>query len=98
MGSKEEESTKHMAKILYETLEHKISMLKDNVLIDDRTGMTIGRRHMDARRTGYRYIVIINYRSMENIPLFELNDSKKQTVLYLTADQICDYIKENTVF
>lgn len=67
-------------------------------MIDDRTTLTIGRRLLDAKRVGYRYIIIINEKSFQTIPLYEFHDTKKKNTLYLTNDQIIIYIKENTQF
>lgn len=85
-----------MADQLYTNLETQIPLLKDNVLLDDRLSLTIGRRHLDARRVGYRYVIVINKKASENIPLFELNDNKTGVQVYLDENELCKYIGENT--
>jgi hypothetical protein len=50
-GSKEEQHLKdsNAVESLYARIEE-ISSLKNNVLIDDRIGLTIGKRFLDAKR------------------------------------------------
>lgn len=79
-------------------MEKEVDFLKNNVIIDDRTTFTIGRRLLDARRVGYRYIIVINDKSLENSPLYEFNDTMKNCKIFLTENQIIQYIKENTTF
>lgn len=79
-------------------LEHQIPHLKNNIAIDDRTSFTIGRRYLNAKRVGYRYIIVINQKSFENVPLFEFNDTHKMYKEYLTEAQLSDYIRKNTIF
>lgn len=97
-GSKEEKSTKDVAEQLYDDLEAHLPELKDDVVLDDRLLLTIGRRHLDAKRVGYRYTIVINQRASENVPLFELNDTKTNLQVYLDQNQLFKYIKENTFF
>ncbi|KAJ8984706.1 hypothetical protein NQ317_004967 [Molorchus minor] len=97
-GSKEEAKTKNIAEKLYVALEGQIEGLKDNVLLDDRLSLTLGRRFLDAKRVGYRYIVVINKRAADVVPLFEFNDIKTNTRLYLSENELLTYIKDNTVF
>ncbi|XP_072393861.1 probable proline--tRNA ligase, mitochondrial [Diabrotica undecimpunctata] len=94
-GSKEESHTEKSYINLYKKLEQRIPSLKDNVLLDDRTSLTIGRRHLDAKRIGYRFIVVIGKKSTDNPPLFELNDIENDTQLFLTEDALIEYIEKN---
>lgn len=96
-GSKEE-SQKILGDFLYSNLQGEIKYLKDNIVIDDRTKLTVGRRQLDAKRIGYRYIIIINERSSEHIPLFEFLDTKVDHNQFLNKDEIISYIKKNTIF
>ncbi|KAJ8943704.1 hypothetical protein NQ314_009677 [Rhamnusium bicolor] len=97
-GSKEESKAKNIAEKLYADLEEQIPDLRDNILLDDRLSLTIGRRHIDARRVGYRYIIVINQKTSENVPLYELTDTKTDVQHYLSKNELFKYIKENTVF
>jgi prolyl-tRNA synthetase len=57
-GSKEEDSVKNLSEQLYNSLEANDS-LKDEVLIDDRTNLTIGKRLRDAQNLGIPLIVVV---------------------------------------
>nr|CAI5855484.1 unnamed protein product [Callosobruchus analis] len=97
-GSKEEQVTKDVPENLYKSLEDSIPSLKDNIVLDDRLSLTIGRRYLDAKRTGYRYIVVINEKSSGDKPLYEVNDTKETDRLYLSQEELVDYIRQNTKF
>lgn len=93
-GSKED-SQKHLAELLYVNLENKIARLKDNIMLDDRSNLTIGRRYLEAKRVGYRYIIVINDKSFEDDPLYEFNDINANSKVYFTENEIIDYINKN---
>lgn len=76
-------------------MENELSFLKNNVLLDDRTHFTVGRRYLDAKRIGYRFIVVINEKSSNDVPLFEFNDTKIKYRDYFTENQLVDYVKQN---
>ncbi|CAG9818263.1 unnamed protein product [Phaedon cochleariae] len=94
-GSKEDAATKNFAETLYDQLEVQIHQLQDNVLLDDRSSLTLGRRLIDAKRVGYRFVIIINKRTLEPVPLYELNDLKKDVQLLLNETALIDYIRQN---
>ncbi|CAH0553947.1 unnamed protein product [Brassicogethes aeneus] len=96
-GSKEEQSTKNLSEKLYTAIEN-LPNLKDNILIDDRISLTIGRRFLEAKRIGYRFIIVIGKTSTENVPLFELNDLKLNIQMHLTESELLCYIKDNLIF
>lgn len=79
-------------------MEKQLVYLKNNIVLDDRTTLTIGRRLLDATRVGYRYIIVINEKSFESVPLYEFNDRKNNYKDYLTQEQLIHYIREKTVF
>ncbi|XP_057665485.1 probable proline--tRNA ligase, mitochondrial isoform X2 [Diorhabda carinulata] len=94
-GSNEETPTEGRATDLYTKLENMIPCLKNNVLLDDRTSLTIGRRFVDAKRVGYQFIIVINKKTAQEVPLYELNDIKNNSQMYLTEEALIDYIKKN---
>ncbi|XP_050294059.1 probable proline--tRNA ligase, mitochondrial [Anthonomus grandis grandis] len=94
-GSKEAKLTEQLGENLYRSLESHLPDLKYNILLDDRDSLTIGRRLLDCRRTGIRYIVVLNKMSCENPPIFELNDIVENKQLYLGKNEIITYIKDN---
>lgn len=48
-GSREEESVAHLTDLIYGDLT-KVEELNDDVIVDDRTGLTIGKRLLEAKR------------------------------------------------
>lgn len=85
-----------MAEKLYDSIEE-IPNFENNVLIDDRTSYTIGRRFLDGKRVGYRYVIVIGKKSTEATSLFELNDLKQEKQMYLSTNELLTYLKENTI-
>lgn len=87
-GSKEEGANQHLDKI--------IAVLRDlniDVIIDDRTELTIGRRFRNADVTGFPYIIVIGKTAIESVPLFEVHDVYNSKSQNLSFDAICDYFK-----
>lgn len=78
---------------IYSILDQ-VFMLKGNILVDDRTQLTIGRRMLDAKRMGYPYIIIIGSKATEQVPLLEVNDIKNNSRLFLSEAQLLGYFKE----
>lgn len=94
MGSKEENQTRELAEKLYNLIES-LPQLENDVLLDDRTSLTIGRRFLDARKMGYRFIVVIGRKAVEETALFEITDVKLNSQLYLNETALVNYIKQN---
>lgn len=80
---------------MYQNLESYLPGLRNSVVLDDRTNLTIGRRLLDCRRTGIRYIIVLNKQACQSPPLFELNDIVNGQQLYLDVCGIANYIKGN---
>lgn len=91
-GSKEETSTGHYSQQIYTTISS-LSSLTDNVLIDDRLHMTIGKRLFDARRFGYPFIIAVGSAATQNPPLFELHDLTNSTKYNFTQEKLFNYMK-----
>ncbi|KAK4883520.1 hypothetical protein RN001_006839 [Aquatica leii] len=93
-GSKEEEVGSYLVQRVHSALES-IDSLKDNMLLDDRIQMTIGRRMVDARRVGYPYVIVIGAKSMEKNPIFELHNLTNDQVLYLNEEGLLVYLRKH---
>jgi prolyl-tRNA synthetase len=93
-GSKEEQHLKDSSAVesLYAKIEE-ISSLKNNVLIDDRIGLTIGKRFLDAKRNGYPYIIALGKKITQDPPLYEIVNLDKNEQLYLSENSLLDYIQ-----
>lgn len=85
-----------MPEKLYNLIES-IPGLENDVLLDDRTSLTIGRRFLEARKMGYRFIVVVGKKAVEETALFEITDLKLNSQLYLNETALINYIKQNCV-
>ncbi|XP_022904196.2 probable proline--tRNA ligase, mitochondrial isoform X1 [Onthophagus taurus] len=92
-GSKEEKSSSISIENLSKNLED-IATLKNDVLIDDRVQMTIGRRFLEAKQVGYPFIVVLGQKITENPPLFELNNLIEGKQHFLTENELISYLKQ----
>ncbi|KAJ4447444.1 hypothetical protein ANN_09451 [Periplaneta americana] len=99
-GSKESEVA-HLAEELYHKL-NSIDVFRNNVIIDDRCHMTIGKRLFESRRVGYPFIVVIGRKALQLVPEFEVHDilmAKETTqnefaVIEYLKQCISEYIKQ----
>ncbi|XP_041358223.1 probable proline--tRNA ligase, mitochondrial isoform X2 [Gigantopelta aegis] len=64
--------------------------VKDEVVIDDRIWMTVGKRQYEATRMGYPFIIVTGKQTLEKPSVFEVIDTTNDETLFLTTDQICD--------
>lgn len=93
-GSKEEKVVGNLCNELY-TLTQQIPGLCDNVIIDDRSEMTVGNRLLRAKKTGYPYIVVIGKSAAASPCLLELHDLNKNQCLHLSKSDLLHYISNN---
>lgn len=68
-GSREENAAYEWVQKLY---LHLNSACHNDVIIDDRINMTIGKRLMEAKRMGYPIIVVVGSKVLDPEPRFEL--------------------------
>jgi len=76
-GSNEERQIKLLLPDFYHLLEA-IPALSNDILIDDRTELTIGKRLLEAKLIGYPYIIIIGKDAVNATPLYEVFDLIKE--------------------
>ena len=67
--------------------------LEDDVLVDDRTHLTIGKRVLDARKVGYPIQIVVGKRASEMMPLFEVNNVNAGTSDHLNHQQLMNYLR-----
>ncbi|EEZ98764.2 probable proline--tRNA ligase, mitochondrial [Tribolium castaneum] len=93
-GSKEETHIKDSGLVdsLYEKIETTCN-LQDNVLIDDRTNFTIGRRFLEAKKNGYPFIVTLGKKIVENPLLYEITNLKTNETLFLSENDLMNYLR-----
>lgn len=80
---------------LHNKIENIDTIFFNNVLVDDRTNLTIGRRYLEAKKNGYPFILALGKTSLEVQPLFELTDVNNSKQLYLNENDLLTYLKNN---
>lgn len=94
MGSKEESHIKDsgLVESLYDKIES-INNLQNNVLIDDRTSFTIGRRFLEAKKNGYPFIVALGRKILQDPVLYEVTNLQRNEQLFLSENDLLNYLK-----
>ncbi|KAJ8705425.1 hypothetical protein PYW08_012471 [Mythimna loreyi] len=87
-GSKEWQS--HGADAIQRLSERIADTHDDDVIVDDRHHLTIGKRLMMADRMGYPYIVVVGKASLERPPRYEVycSSAAAASVRLLTEDEL----------
>lgn len=81
-----------LAEELLHTLEGAWPHLRGEVVLDDRTQMTIGKRLKDASRLGYPYVVVVGQGALEEPPQFEVICQQTGETLFLSKDGLLDLL------
>lgn len=90
-GSKVDTST-GMAEELVHTLGETLPHLRGEVVLDDRTQMTVGKRLKDAGVHGYPFIIVVGQGAQEDPPRFEVISQKTDETLFLSKDGLLDLL------
>lgn len=91
-GSKTEEVSTLAVDIAH-SLGETLPCLIGEVVLDDRTHMTIGKRLKDAKRLGYPYVVVVGQRALEEHPMFEVICQKMEEPMFLSKDGLVDLLR-----
>lgn len=62
-----------------------------DVLIDNRSGLTIGRRRIDSLAYGFPFRVIVGRESIDEVPRFELHHSNQKPVCLTHAELMAKF-------
>ncbi|MPC39196.1 putative proline--tRNA ligase, mitochondrial [Portunus trituberculatus] len=68
--------------------------LQDEVLVDDRDRLTIGKRVMEAKQTGYPFIIVVGKRACEMVPMFELLDCTMGKSEFLSHKMLMNWVRK----
>lgn len=90
-GSKEEVLVKHFSEELHGQLELEKGF-RDEILIDDRLSMTIGKRLKDAQKLGIPFIIVIGSKAVEHEPKLEVHHIEKGLCMLLTIPETVAYL------
>ncbi|XP_072275801.1 probable proline--tRNA ligase, mitochondrial [Pyxicephalus adspersus] len=67
--------------------------LKDEVVLDDRDHMTIGKRVKEAHIMGYPYIIVAGKKTLESPPQFEVQNHRTGEVQYLSKEGVLNFVQ-----
>lgn len=90
-GSKVDEAAV-LAEELVHTLGETLPRLRGEVVLDDRTHMTIGKRLKDASRLGYPYVIVVGQGALEETPKFEVICQQTDETVFLSKDGLLDLL------
>ncbi|KAM6921883.1 putative proline--tRNA ligase, mitochondrial [Xenentodon cancila] len=90
-GSKVDEAAV-LAEELVHSLEGAVPGLKGEVVLDDRTQMTIGRRLKDAFKLGYPYVIVVGQEALAETATFEVICQQKGETVFLSKDGLLDLL------
>ncbi|XP_052750772.1 probable proline--tRNA ligase, mitochondrial isoform X2 [Galleria mellonella] len=77
-----------------------VPALGGDVLLDDRHGLTIGKRLLMADRMGYPYIVVCGKSTLDPVPKYEVYRSEAHHATQpelLTLEELVDYLSQRTI-
>lgn len=90
-GSKVDEAAV-LSEELVHTLGDTLPRLRGEVVLDDRTQMTIGKRLKDAGRLGYPYVIVVGQGALEETPRFEVICQQTGETIFLSKDGLLDLL------
>ena len=81
-----------MVECLHDDIIEAVAQLRGEVLLDDRTHLTIGNRLKDANKLGYPYVVIAGKRALEDPAHFEVWCQNTGEVVFLTKEGVLELL------
>lgn len=92
-GSKEEKGV-ILLEELYDTIVKAIPLLKDEIMLDDRIQLTIGKRLKDANKLGYPFVIVGGKKVLDEPPLFEVRNQTTDEIVFLTREAVVDLLSK----
>uniref|UniRef100_A0A1A8ID41 Probable proline--tRNA ligase, mitochondrial n=1 Tax=Nothobranchius kuhntae TaxID=321403 RepID=A0A1A8ID41_NOTKU len=80
------------AEELVQTLGEAVPHLRGEVVLDDRTHMTIGKRLKDANKLGYPYVIVVGQAALEENPKIEVVCQQTGETMFLSKDGLLDLL------
>eukprot|EP00090_Calanus_glacialis_P025127 TRINITY_DN39085_c0_g1_i1.p1 TRINITY_DN39085_c0_g1~~TRINITY_DN39085_c0_g1_i1.p1 ORF type:complete len:186 (+),score=43.24 TRINITY_DN39085_c0_g1_i1:33-560(+) len=87
-GSKEASATNLIEQITSQVE----NVFKDDVIVDDREKLTVGRKLREASKTGYPYIILFGKKCLDPDPKLELHMLNTKTVLELRPNEVLEHL------
>lgn len=82
-----------IAETFYDDLVTTVPHLQGEVVIDDRTTVSVGKRLYEADRIGYPYVIIVGKQALAAQPLLELQDIYNKTEKFMPQIDIIEQLK-----
>ncbi|KAM5248923.1 putative proline--tRNA ligase, mitochondrial [Ctenodactylus gundi] len=92
-GSREVTATE-LTEHLYDHIVEAVPPLQGEVLLDDRTHLSIGNRLKDANKFGYPFVIISSKRALEDPAHFEVWCQNTGEVVFLTKEGVVDLLTQ----
>ncbi|XP_030062220.1 putative proline--tRNA ligase, mitochondrial [Microcaecilia unicolor] len=92
-GSKEESATA-LVEALYDDITEATPQLKGDMLLDDRSHFSIGKRLKDAKRLGYPYVIVAGKRVLDTPSQFEVWCQNTGEVVFLSREGVMGLLNE----
>ncbi|XP_053432924.1 probable proline--tRNA ligase, mitochondrial [Nycticebus coucang] len=92
-GSREAEAAE-LTGHLYDHITEAVPQLCGEVLLDDRTHLTIGNRLKDANKLGYPFVIIAGKRALEDPAHFEVWCQNTGEVVFLTKEGLVELLTQ----
>lgn len=67
--------------------------LRDEVVLDDRDNLTIGKRIKEAHIMGYPYIIVVGKKALESPPQFEVHNHRSGEIQYLSKEGVLHFMQ-----
>lgn len=93
-GSKEELNKKCSVEEVHHQLEAQLSALKGEILIDDRTNTTIGKRLREIQKLGIPFIIVMGSGVTEDVPLLEVHHLNKDFSSNMTVSEAIKFVAD----
>ena len=88
-GSKEEVAA---AGLLQEICQGAEGILGDDVILDDRAKLTVGKKLREAKKTGYPYIILFGKKCLDQEPMLELHILQTGKVVELRPSELLEIL------
>lgn len=70
---------------------------KSDVLVDDRTDLTVGKRLMLGKSLGIPYVFLVGKKIKDDVPKVEVHNLNDESVSDVSVSELNDYIKNELV-
>lgn len=90
-GSIEENTSLNNIQSLY---NHFTKIFGDDIVVDDRTHMTIGKRLIEAKKLGFPFVVVMGKKINENPSLYELYEASTNKLKHYELSNLINYLKQ----